>query len=345
MRRIHFSSSVPIALHRVLFGLACLSLIASTFGRSVAQTPVPADAQPESLVLVIGAGGNAEYGAIFAESAAQWKKMATERKMELTVIGEDTDEALPDRDRLKKSLAKVEETNTSSALWLVYIGHGTSERGTTKLNLRGVDVTTKELDQWLRLISRPMIVAVCSSSSSPFLSELSGRNRIVITATRSGNENNYSRFGRYLARVVGSGGADIDHDDEVSLLEAFLAAAGETEKFYREESRLATEHAIFDDNGDKAGSGADFFRGVRTAKTAAKGKAVDGDRARKIIVHSSPDAPRLSPDQIKQRTEIETELEALRLRKESMRPEEYRAAVKPLLLQLARLYEAAEAKN
>ncbi|MFO1063247.1 MAG: hypothetical protein U0892_05190 [Pirellulales bacterium] len=345
MTRICLSAPIHIMRHRILFRLASLYLIAANCGLAVAQTPVPMEAEPESLVLIIGAGGNAEYGAIFAESAAQWKKMATERKMELTVVGEDTDEALPDRDRLKKALAKAEETKDSSALWLVYIGHGTSERGTTKLNLRGVDVTTKELDQWLRPISRPMIVAVCSSSSSPFLSELSGRNRIVITATRSGNESNYSRFGSYLARVVGTGGADIDHDDEVSLLEAFLAAAGETEKFYREESRLATEHAIFDDNGDKAGSGADFFRGVRTAKSAAKGKAVDGDRARKIIVHSSPDAPRLNPDQVRQRSEIETELEALRLRKESMRPEEYRAAVKPLMLQLARLYETAEAKK
>ena len=48
--------------------------------------------------------------------------------------------------------------------------------------------------------------------------------------------------------------ADLDKDDQVSLLEAFLTASVRTAEFYEETSRLATEHALIDDNGDRRSS-------------------------------------------------------------------------------------------
>ena len=45
-----------------------------------------------------------------------------------------------------------------------------------------------------------------------------------------------------------------DHDDEVSVLEAFLSASAKVGEFYESESRIATEHAPIDDNGDGKGT-------------------------------------------------------------------------------------------
>jgi len=60
------------------------------------------------------------------------------------------------------------------------------------------------------------------------------------------------------------------------LLEAFLTAARRTAEFYQVDGRLATEHALLDDNGDGFGTPADWFRGVRAVKRARDGAAVDG---------------------------------------------------------------------
>jgi len=81
------------------------------------------------------------------------------------------------------------------------------------------------------------------------LNKLSATNRVIITATRSGNEQNFARFGQYFAEAITSTDADLDKDGQVSLLEAFLIASRRTSEFYKVEGRLATEHALIDDNG------------------------------------------------------------------------------------------------
>ena len=77
---------------------------------------------------------------------------------------------------------------------------------------------------------------------------------MVVTATRSGSELNFARFGQYLADAIGDPQADLDKDGQVSLLEAFLMASGRVAEFYRTRIELATEHALIDDNGDRLGT-------------------------------------------------------------------------------------------
>src|SRR5262249_60020204 len=50
-------------------------------------------------------------------------------------------------------------------------------------------------------------------------------------------------------------------------------------EFYEAEGRLATEHALLDDNGDGLGTPADWFRSVRAVKKVADGASADGLRS------------------------------------------------------------------
>ena len=161
-------------------------------------------------------------------------------------------------------------------LWLVLIGHGTFDGREAKFNLRGPDVSAAELADWLKPIKRPLAILDCSSSSGPFVNRLSGEDRVVVTATRSGDEQNFARLGQYLAEAIADPAADLDKDGQVSLLEAFLTAGARTEEFYRTKARLATEHALIDDNGDRLGTPADWFRGIHATKRVKSGAAVDG---------------------------------------------------------------------
>ena len=72
-----------------------------------------------------------------------------------------------------------------------------------------------------------------SSSSAPFIEQAVGPDRVIITATRSGEERNYARFGQYFAEALGDPQSDLDKDGEVSLLEAFLAASAHLAEFIR----------------------------------------------------------------------------------------------------------------
>ncbi len=309
------------------------------FAQTTSETQ-PTKSQQATMILVVGAPGLSTYGQQFEEDAAQWAMLAEQRKMKLVDIREGD----VDSDQQKKSVQQAIESATTEkcdSLWILLIGHGTSERGQHKFNLKGDDFSARELSEWLKPFANPVLVVNGSSASAPFLPELSGTNRIIVTATRSGTENNYSRFGSMLAKSILDLGTDIDHDEEVSLLEAFLAASAKTEKFYKEENRLATEHALLDDNGDKLGTGAEFFRGTRAIKSAQGGKKLDGTLAASWILHSSPDVPRLSEEAKQLRATLENRLSELRARKPNPPTAEYWTELEQLLLEIARLYGEA----
>ena len=116
-------------------------------------------------------------------------------------IGLADEAGTTDHDRLKAALAE-KAGGGSEPLWIVLIGHGSYDGKEAKFNLRGPDVTDAEFATWLAPIKRPVAVIDCASASAPFLNRLSGPDRVVITATRSGSEQNFARFGEYLAEAI-----------------------------------------------------------------------------------------------------------------------------------------------
>lgn len=293
---------------------------------------------PPTLLLVLGAEGDPQYRQVFDQAADRWVQAAGRAGLRLVQVGRDAAASSTDKQRLQ-TLLQEQMQEKSAPLWLVLIGHGTFDGQEAKFNLRGPDVSDQELAQWLSGCARPLALLDCSSASAPFLNRLSAPGRVVITATRSGHEVNFSHFGEYLATAIADPAADLDKDGQTSLLEAFLAASRRVEEFYKRDGRLATEHALLDDNGDGLGIPADWFQGIRATRAARDGAPTDGARAHQWHLVPSFTEQSLSPERRAQRDELELKVEALHARKASLPEADYYARLDALFLELARLYE------
>ncbi len=293
--------------------------------------------EDRTLVLTIGAPGEAEYGEQFSAGADLWKRAAVKGALRVRVIGQDAAASTDDRTHLLNVLAE-EISRPAGELWLVFIGHGTYDGHTAKFNLRGPDLSADDLAAALKPCQRPLVIVQCASASGPFLPVLSAPGRVIITATRSGYEVNFARFGGYLARAIGDPAADLDHDGQVSLLEAFLLASRQVDQFYRDQGRLMTEHALLDDNGDGLGTPPEWFRGVRADKKPEKGKSVDGVRAHQMILGRGQGEQALSPEARSRRDELEQALSALRSKKAEMKEDDYYNQLEKIMVETARLY-------
>jgi hypothetical protein len=288
-----------------------------------------------SLIIAVSAGGEEKYADTFSKWAANWQRAGDAAGAKTTAIGEDKAAESPG-ERLKAAI-EAEPKEGLQELWLVFLGHGTSDGKDPKFNFRGDDVAASEVAAWLQSFQRPVIVVCAFSASGAWLKPLAAPGRVVLTATKSGSENNYSRFGGYLSQAIADSTADMDKDGETSLLEAWLVASRKTAEFYKEEGRIATEHSLLDDSGDGLGTPADWFRGVRAVKKAKDG-APDGLRARQIHLVRSAAERALTPEQRAARDALERELTALRERKAAMKEDDYFHEIEALLLKLARIY-------
>jgi hypothetical protein len=299
---------------------------------------VAADAQDRPCVLiVVGAPGSPDYTAQFRDSADHWQAATVKASAESIRIGQSAEAGVTDRERLRSILAEKVKAS-QEPLWIVLIGHGTYDGREAKFNLRGPDVTDAELSLWLAPLKRPIVVINCASASSPFINRLSGNNRVVVTATKSGYEMNFARFGQYLAEAINDERADLDKDGQVSLLEAFLTGSGRVEEYYRTHSQLATEHALLDDNGDRLGTPATWFRGVHATQRAKDGAALDGIRAHQLHLIPSNRERGIPVEIRQQRNRLELSIAALRDQKKKLTEDEYYGRLEKLVVELARLY-------
>ncbi|OYP31088.1 hypothetical protein CGZ80_21530 [Rhodopirellula sp. MGV] len=293
---------------------------------------------PTDVLLVVGAGGTDEYESTFQKWSAIWENNCQTAGLNLLQLGpEPSTENTTVKAELESFLKQSGALEASDQpLWIILIGHGTWDGKAAKFNLVGPDASGEELDQWLSSIRRPLIVANCTSSSAPFINRVSSPGRIVITATRNGSEHNFAIFGKYLAEAFGSIDADLNHDDEVSAKEAFIRASIETQRFYDEQGRLSSEHALIDDNADKKGSEVELVRGIKVSKSKA---AVDGVAADGYSILVNSELKPQTPEQRAERQRLESELESLKSQYADESKETLRQAAIPVLMQLAALYE------
>ena len=297
-------------------------------------------ADKPSLFVLVGAAGEEEFGKQFAEAAAKWAKVADAAQAKLVAIGWKGVET-NDLARLQAAL-EAEAKDGTGEVWLVLLGHGTFDGKEARFNLRGPDLGASELAEWLKPFKRPVAVVNCASASGPFINKLAAPGRIVVTATRSGQEVNFTRFGGHFADAMSSAESDLDKDGQTSLLEAYLLASSRVAEFYNTEGRLATEHPLLDDNGDGLGTPPDWFRGVRAVKKAKEGASADGLRAHQFVLVRSEQERKLPPAVRAKRDELELTIGKLRDEKAAMPEPEYYKLLEPMLLDLARLYQSVK---
>lgn len=306
---------------------------------------LPAAAQTSRLLIVSGLGGEPQYSAAFHEWGTTLANAATGRygleAEDVVYLAERTErdpsriDGRATRENVAGALSAMRKRSApEDRVFIVLIGHGSSDGDESRINLPGPDLTAAALAEMLDGFGPGEVAIVnTASASGGFIEALSGPNRTVITATQSGFERNATRFGEFFVQAMAGDGADLDKDNRVSLLEAFQFARREVQRAYEQENLLLAEHALLDDDGDGAGSG----------EPAASGTA-DGAKATSLFLAprrggaaapASGGSPELKALQQSAR-DLEEQVTRLRARKDEMPPAEYQQTLERLLLDLAR---------
>jgi len=291
------------------------------------------------LLILVGLAGDPEHGELFhkwggelAEAAGRLGVPADhvvylvdqQAEGEARVSGKATVEEIGKTfDRFAK-LATADDV-----VYVVLIGHGSYDGKTAKFNLPGPDISAADFNaQFRKLPTKQVVFVDTTSASGPFVNELSGPSRVIIAATRNGAENFSTLFGGYFIDALTGEEADGDKNRRVTMLEAFQFAKAAVQRAYEKEGLLSTEHAVLDDNGDRAGSTDPSTAGPdgKVASLLAIGSAADAA--------SLPTDPKLRALVLEQR-DMEHRVESLRLLKESMDPAKYQSELEKLVTDLA----------
>ena len=301
----------------------------------------PLGAQNTHVMLISGLGGDPEYTQRFHGWLSRFADAAMERygvdRARIHYYGEDPEldptsiRTRSTADNIRAGFVELKEAMApEDDLVLIMAGHGTFRDETARFNIPGPDLTPEDFAALLDgLGDRHVTVVNTTTASGPFIEALSGPKRIVITATRSGREQNLTRFGLHFVDAFAGDGADVDRDSRVSMLEAFSYAVQEVAREYEGEGQLLTEHAVLDDNGDGEGS--------------REGLAEEGDGllARTVFLSStSTGAPTraMTPELqalYDEKAAIETRIEELKAVKAQLSQERYEDQLESLLVELA----------
>jgi len=290
------------------------------------------------LLIVVGLAGDPDHGKTFHKwgttlaQASERLGVAPENLAFLVDAPAEGDEKVTGR-ATKEEVAKVLQgfgarAGADDVVFVVLIGHGSYDGRASKFNMPGPDMTGADFNAlFAKLPTKQIMFVNTASASGPFVADLSGPSRTIVTATRNGAEQYATLFGGYFIDALVSEAADSDKNKRVSVLEAFQFAKGEVTKAYEREGLLATEHALLDDNGDKDGSPDPGPTGKdgRVANIVSLG-TVGGDNL--------PTDPKVRALYLERR-DLERRVESLRLLKESMEPGRYSSELEKLVTAIA----------
>lgn len=317
----------------VIMFAACVVCAQTVTPQKKAASPL----DPNKFAVIInGAGGEPVYAKQFEEWTTQLRSVLSDRfgfdSKQIRVLTEkSSDASVPQAtaDEVKRTFAALKsQLDANNILFVFLIGHGSFDGKESKFNLVGPDLSASEYNVLLSsLPTRRVVVFNMSSASGEFVKSLAAKGRIVITATRNGQETNATRFPGFFIAALNAADADTDQDGHISVLEALIYANRLTAEFYKRAGRLASEHALFDDNGDGVGH--------------EKVEAGEGLLARTVYLDSlSGDEAALTAATgrlIKERSRLEGEIEQWIARKGNMPEPEYEATLERLFIELAKV--------
>lgn len=302
-------------------------------------TPKPKLAQidPNKFAVIInGASGEEEYGKQFDEWTNQLRSSLSKRygfdPAKIRVLTEKPSEtslpkATAEEVRRVFGLLKS-ELQPDNVLFVFFIGHGSFDGKESKFNLVGPDLPSSEYNTLISALSTRRIVVInMSSASGEFTKSLSAKGRIIITATRNGQETNATHFPGFFIDALNAPDSDTDQDGHISVLEAFVYATRLTAEFYTRAGRLATEHALLEDNGDGVG---------KERMEGGEGLLARATYLDSLSLQEAAESVAVSK-LLKERTRLEGEIEQLIARKNNLGEAEYETTLEKLFIELAKV--------
>lgn len=297
-------------------------------------------------LIVTGLSGEAEYAANYSRWAGTIADAARTRfgAHDVTWLAESEGQGragVSTKAGIESALARIAGASTrSDALFIVLIGHGSYADGTGRISLPGPDLTAPDLARSLAAIPARTVVINTASASGAWIAPLAAPGRLILTATKSGTEQNETTFPRYFADALTRDDADTDKDRRVSVLEAYEYARREVAREYSADKRMLTEHAQIDGNGDGKAVAIASPDSADGAVAALTHFGITGASARPGAP-ASPNAqsPQQSPELralYATKAKLEQQLADLRGRRATMSDAEYQKLLEPLLLDIAR---------
>ena len=299
-----------------------------------AGAPVVAVAQERFALIVSGASGGSPYAERYdAWRAALVTALRTDLYFQdeaLYVLAETPGPGVgrASREGLRQVVEILgERLRDDATLLVVLIGHGTFDGIDAKFNLVGPDLDASEWRDLLEPLPGRLVFTNTTSSSFPFLEQLAGPGRVVITATDSSEQRYETRFAEFFVHAF-TPASDFDKDGRVSVWEAFTGASAAVRRWYEQQGRLSTERPVLDDTGDGVG------------KEAGE-PGIDGTVARRTFL-DRPVSPIRTADPalaalLARRNELEAGVDALKARRGEMLATDYAAELERILLELARV--------
>jgi hypothetical protein len=269
-------------------------------------------------LIVSGIGGAPEYDDSFAAYArmlaeAAQKTITDESHLALLIGSEATSEAVT-----RKILDIAAATTEADTLAVFLVGHGSFDGEHYKLNLVGPDLSGDEIAGLLASVpAATQLIVNTTSASGAILEDWTADGRVLITATRSGAERNATRFGQYWAEALSSDEADTNKNGVVTAQEAFDFAARSVADSFERDGALATEHPqIVGDAAQRLNAARLVARTAETPEIAALNEELAA---------------------------VEQRLDAHRLRRTEMEPEQYLAELQALLVELTMVQRRIDA--
>jgi len=324
--------------------VAALSLFLGGAPRAIAQS-IP----KTHLLIVTGASGEPRFAQQFHALAMSMVAVATTRfgipDSQIIYLAEQTQpdqKAISGRSTREGVIAAFDQiaarASAGDAVFILLIGHGSSDGNVSRFNVPGADMSDVDFRTQLDKLSNQSVAFInASSASGDFVKTLSARNRVVVTATKSGFERNESLFAGHFVSAYARDGADMDKDGRISVLEAFVYARREVQREYEGTNRLQTEHAMLDDDGDGAGHPDPGARGPDDM--IANKFFLQPTAGVSAVVASDPRAAELLATQ----NRLQAQFDTLRLAKSVMSEENYEKALEDLLTKIAQNASAIRA--
>jgi hypothetical protein len=281
----------------------------------------PSDAAPH-YVIVQGLPGEPGYEERFSEETGKIAEAAKRTAGDPARVHLLKDRGATQEKVVQTFVALKNALNADDTVTVILVGHGSYDGDDYKFNIPGPDLTASRLAGLMDdLPAERQLVVNATSSSGASIETLQGKGRIVITATKSGRERNATVFSRYWAEAFENPEADADKNQTVTVQEAYQYAETKVKVYFENARLLASEHPRME------GELASTFTLVRLGESAA-------------ILSD----PKLQP-LVKQREDLQTKIELLKLRKDAMGEREYFNELQGLLLKLAELEEEISAES